>query len=182
MATHSPVRYAIFPTWQLQDSGEDSQGENCKTSLMSRLWNWTTPFLPHIVQSKSQGQTRINRVENRLHPLMGITAKNLWPYLIYHRVKEKFWGEFCNVVSLWYEALHGKHWTQLRNVTEKSHEPKQTFSCSRTGEVQKVFRTCLLKSVCLGWASENWIFDYLGHKKNGSFICSNLTHAEKNLI
>lgn len=39
MATHSPVRYAIFPTWQPQDSGEESQGENCKTSSMSRLWN-----------------------------------------------------------------------------------------------------------------------------------------------
>lgn len=52
------------------------------------------------------------------------------------------------MVSLWYEVLHGKHWTRLRNATARSHEPKQTFPHSRTRELQKVFRVELLESVC----------------------------------
>lgn len=138
MATHHLVNYSHFPPWQSQDSGQRGQDGTCKTSYRSRLWNWTPPLLPHsVAHSKSQGQPRINRVKNRLHPLMGITEKNLWPYLIYHRVKEKSWGEFCNVVSLWYEALHGKHCTRLRNVTEKSHEPKQTFHIQEFGSFKR---------------------------------------------
>lgn len=78
--------------------GPGAQGGNGKTSSMSRRWNWTIPLPPHAVaQSKSQVQPRIHRAEDRLHPLMGITARNVWPDFIDHRVKGKFWGEFCNV-------------------------------------------------------------------------------------
>lgn len=138
MVTHPLANYAHFPPWQSQDSGQEGQDGSCKASSRSRLRNLTPLLLPHsVAQRKSQRQPRINRVKNRLRPLMRITAKNLWPYLVYHRAKEKSWGEFCNVVSLWYEALHGKHCTRLRNVTEKSQEPKQTFHIQELGSFKR---------------------------------------------
>ena len=140
---------------------------------------WTTlPPAHSVAPRKSWDQPRFNRVENILHLLIGVTAKNLWPYLIYHR-REKYWREFCSLVSLWYETLHRKRWTLLRNVTKKSHKPQQTFPHSRIREFQKVFRTYLLKSVCLGWTL--WkllIFDHLGHKKKWQFQVLWPTHTE----
>ena len=132
-----------------------------------------------VAQSKSQGQRRVNWVERGLRPLMGITQRTLWPYWIHHRVRENSGGEFCNVVSLRYEALHGKHWTRLRNVPAKSPEPKQTFLHPRSGEFWKVFRTYLLRPCVSVEPYENCWYFTTGASESGHFIGSNQPMLKK---